>query len=284
MQLNFGSAASILSEQLTSEVLKLQEIQGAVAEEAEQLETLHALQVTDDSLNTLIEEYETNSKAFHEEFEQRQEALELEVFEADKTWEQAQEEHRRAVKERNEQQAKLRQRDTQEYTYDLTLQRKLSDEDYEQIQKQSYQELEVFQEAQKKQWIERESAIAEREQEFEDLQLKVESLPEKLEKSIKKAKEEGKGIAQHQAKIKSDLVAQEVAGQKRAYELRIESLQDKIRTQDSRIENLADQLDAALQQVQDLAVKAIEGASNLNSLRSIREIAIEQAKNTSKNK
>ncbi|MDJ0708512.1 MAG: hypothetical protein QNJ46_35025 [Leptolyngbyaceae cyanobacterium MO_188.B28] len=284
LQLNFGGAASTLSEQLISEVLKLQEIQASVAEEAEQLETLHNLQVSDGGLTQLIEEYETSSRTFQEEYSQTQEELDLELAQAKKTWEQAQEDRRRAVKERNDLQTKLRHRNTKEYLYNLTLQNKLSDDEYEQDQKQRYWELEEFQEAQEKQWGEREKAIAEREKEFEDLKNKVDGFPEKLEKALKKAKEEGKGIAHHQAKIKADLAAQAVEGQKAAYKLRIEALQDSISTQNNRIENLSNQLNAALQQVQDLAVKAIEGAANLSSLKSIREIAIEQAKNPSKGK
>ena len=284
LQLNFGGAASTLSEQLTSEVLKLEEIQASVAEESQQLETLHNLQFSDDSLTQLIDEYETSSKTFREEFSQNQEELELEIAQARKTWETEREDHRRAVKERHELQAKLRQRDTKEYTYDLTLQNKLSDDEFEQAQKQRYWELDEFQAAQEKQWADREKAITEREKEFEELKAKVESISEQLEKSIKKAKEEGKGIAHHQAKIRADLAAQEVEGHKLTYKLRIESLLDTIQTQENRIESLSSQLNAALKQIQDLAVKAIEGAANLSSLKSIREIAIEQAKNPSKSK
>ena len=284
LQLIFGGAASTLSEQIISEVLKLQEIQASVAEESEQLETLHNLQVSDGGLTQLIEGYETSSKTFQEEFSQTQEELELEIAQARKTWEQEREDHRRVIKERNDLQVQLRQRNTKEYLYDLTLQNKLSDDEYEQAQKQLYWELEEFQEAQEKQWAERENAIAEREKEFECLKTKADGFSEQLEKAIKKAKKEGKGIAHHQAKIKADLAAQEIEGQKGAYKLRIEALQDTINTQNSRIESLSSQLNAALKQVQDLAVKAIEGAANLSSLKSIREIAIEQAKNPSKGK
>ncbi|MEO0488485.1 MAG: hypothetical protein AAFZ49_02850 [Cyanobacteria bacterium J06659_2] len=284
LQFNFGGAASALSEQLTSEALKLQEIQDSIAEESQKLETLHDLQFADESLTTLIEEYETSDKAFREEFSQRQEELELEMGQASKVWVAEQEDHGRTVKSRNELQAKLRQRDAKEYNYGLTLQRRIADEDYDQTETQRYQEIEDLQAAQEKQWTEREQAIAEREQAFTDLKTKVEGFSEQLDKAIKKAKEEGRGIAHHQAKIKADLVAQEVEGQKRTYELRIESLQDKIETQGDRIENLSTQLNVALKQVQDLAVKAIDGAANLSSLKSIREIAIEQAKNPSKNK
>jgi hypothetical protein len=37
-------------------------------------------------------------------------------------------------------------------------------------------------------------------------------------------------------------------------------------------------------QAQSLAIKSIEGASNANTFGAIREIALEQAKNTQKNK
>jgi chaperonin cofactor prefoldin len=113
---------------------------------------------------------------------------------------------------------------------------------------------------------------------------KVEAYPQELETAVKRAKEEGKGIAHHQAKVKADLAAKDIEGQKRTYELRIQALLDSIQNQDARIESLSQQLADALKQVQDLAVKAIEGASNVTSAQVFREIAIEQAKTQNKNK
>ena len=54
--------------------------------------------------------------------------------------------------------------------------------------------------------------------------------------------------------------------------------------QQERIVNISEQLESALQQVQDLAVKAIEGNANLNSYQAMKEIALEQAKVTTKTK
>ncbi|NET40177.1 MAG: hypothetical protein F6K19_50960 [Cyanothece sp. SIO1E1] len=168
--------------------------------------------------------------------------------------------------------------------YDLTQQRQIADEDEQQASKQLYQELDELQKAQEKQWAEREVAVAEREEQFITLEAEVKAFPDELEAAIKRAKEEGKGIAQHQAKVKADLLNKEIEGNQRTYELQIQSLQETIQNQDVRIQNLSKQLDSALKQVQDLAVKAIEGASNISSLQSIREIAIEQAKNQGKGK
>lgn len=284
LQFCFGGAVSDLSEKLTLEAFKLQEVRQTVASETEQLAALHGLQATEYSLDTLLQQYGESYKAFNVELGQRREVIEQESYQAKKAWAKEQEEHRITLKERNETLNKTRQRDTKEYTYNLTLKRKLSTDEYEQEKKALYQELEEFQQVQEKQWAEREKVIAEREKQFEDLKLKVEALPKDWETAIKKAKEEGKGIAHYQAKVKADLAAKDVEGSKRFYELRIQSLQETLQNQETRIQNLSKQLDSALKQVQDLAVKAIEGTANANSFQAVREIAIEQAKAQMKNK
>lgn len=284
LQLSFGGAVSNLSEKLTLEAFELQQVRQFVAVEVHQLETLHGIQITEGSLDALIQQYEESFKSFSEEREQRRGVVEQESTQAKKTWLKEQEEHRSFVKERNETLSKVRQRDAKEYAYNLALQRKLAQDEYDLGNKILYQELEEFQQQQEKQWAERERIIAEQEKEYEDLRIKVEAFAKDLEAAIKRAKDEGRGIAHHQARVKADLLAKDMEGGRRFYELRVQSLQETIQNQETRIQNLSKQLDSALKQVQDLAVKAIEGASNLNSFQTVREIAIEQAKTQLKNK
>jgi hypothetical protein len=87
--------------------------------------------------------------------------------------------------------------------------------------------LEELQQETEKQWTAREKAISEREKQFEELKTKVEAFPKEKQAAIKKATEEGKGIASYQAKVKADLYAKEVEGQKRLYEKMLQSLQRK---------------------------------------------------------
>lgn len=285
LQAGFGSAVSELSEQLTSEAAKLEALRNSVEEETQQLKELHNLEELDeDTLSSLIQTYEENSKAFEEETSQRRETLEQEIQDLRNAWEKEQEEHKRSIQERNEQHSKTEKRDAEEYEYDLTLRRSIDDDQYEQQQKSLYKQLEETKEEQEKQWSEREKAIAEREQKFEEVKAKVEAFEKEKEAAIKKAKEEGKGIANHQVKVQADLQSKEIEGNKRIYELRIQSLEQTIQNQEARIQNLSKQLDAALKQVQDLAVKAIEGASNVSSYQAFKEIAMEQAKAQTKSK
>ncbi|MBD2440688.1 hypothetical protein [Nostoc sp. FACHB-110] len=284
IQLGFGSAANELSEQLTTQASKLGEIRKDVETEITELKQLHNLEIADDTLDTLITAYDDNSKAYQEEYSQRYEVLSQEILEQRIVWQKEQEEYKKTIKERNENLNKSRQRDTAEYKYDLELQRKLAADEYEQTQKGLYKQLEESQAATEKQWAEREKQIAEREKQFEEAKAKVEAFPKEKEAAMKKATEEGKGIAHYQAKVKADLYAKEVEGQKRFYEQRLQSLEQTITNQETRIQNLSKQLESALQQVQDLAVKAIEGTANVNSYQAIKEIALEQAKSQVKNK
>ena len=284
LQLGFGAAVSELSEKLTTEAAKLAEIQEGVTAEITDLQTLHSLEVDEDTFEELIDGYETSSKAFGEELRERQEASQQEVRDLTKAWSKEQEQSGVIVKERVELDRKNNQREVQEYKYNLDLQRKLDREQHEQQQAVLYYELAETKETQEKAWSERELALAEREKLFNEAKDKVAAFVQDKEKAIDKAKGEGKGIATYQAKIKSDLYGKEVEGQKRFYEGSIESLEDTISNQGERLDSLSKQLEAALKQVQDLAVKAIEGSANANSYQTLKEITLEQAKSQAKTK
>jgi hypothetical protein len=284
LQLGFGAAVSELSEQLTTEAAKLADIREGVTAEITDLQILHSLAVDEDTFEQLIESYETSSKAFGEELRLRQEAAQQEVQNLAKSWSKEQEQNGITVKERFELDRKNSQREVQEYKYNLDLHRKLDREQHEQQQAGLYYELAESKETQEKTWSERELALAERERLFHQAKDKVAAFVQDKEKAIEKAKGEGKGIATYQAKIKSDLYAKEVEGQKRFYEGSIDSLQATILNQEERLNSLSQQLAAALKQVQDLAVKAIEGSANANSYQTLKEITLEQAKSQAKTK
>lgn len=285
LQFGFGGAVSELSEKLTSEATKLEELRRVVGEEVQQLQELHSLEdVAEDTLDNLIQQYEESAKTFTDELSEGRETVEQELLELRLAWEKEQELQKLTVTERNDNQQKAGDRDEELYDYDLNLQRNLDIEEYEQRQQRLYQEIEEFRQEQEKQWAEREKAISEREKLSADVKAKVEVFPKELEANIKNGKDTGRNIGNYQAKVKADLLAKDIEGQKQNYELQIQGMLQTIQNQDARLASLSQQLDSALKQVQDLAVKAIEGSSNLSSFQAVREIAIEQAKTQQKNK
>ncbi|WP_341737671.1 hypothetical protein [Microcoleus sp. CAWBG640] len=285
LQFGFGGAVSELSEKLTTEASKLEELRGTVGEEVQQLQELHSLEdVAEDTLDNLIQQYEESAKTFVSEISEQRETIEQDLLSRRQAWEKEQQLQKVAVQERNDGDQKTRDRDEELYYYDLNLQRNLDVEEYEQRQQTLYKEIEEFKQEQEKQWAEREKSIAEREKLYAEVKAKVEAFPKELEANIKNGKDNGRNIGNYQAKVKADLFAKDLEGQKQNYELQIQGMLQTIQNQESRIASLSKQLDSALKQVQDLAVKAIEGASNLNSFQAVKEIAIEQAKTQQKNK
>ncbi len=128
---------------------------------------LHNLEISEEILDTLVESYDNNEKAYQEEYGERYEVLSQEILELKNTWTKEQEEHQRIIQERNDNLNRTRQRDTAEYKYDLELQRKLASDEYAQQEKLLYKELEELQQEMEKQWTAREKAISEREKQFE---------------------------------------------------------------------------------------------------------------------
>lgn len=281
----FGGAVSNLSEQLITEATKLEVVRNKIDLEKTELKELHKLtEVEESTIDTLIEQYQTNSKKFAEQLSQQQESDRLELETLKQSWAKEKENHSRFIKTRNEEYRKATQRAKEEYEYNLDLARDLDEEEYEQHKKQQQQELESTRQELLKQWQEKEATIAQQEQEYTEAKEKVAAFEEQLRSKIKQAKEEGKGIGNYQGKIKADLRTREIEGETQNYQLRVESLEDTIEHQENRINKLSQQLDSSLQQVQDLAVKAIEGTSNRNSFEAMKAIALEQAKTQNKGK
>lgn len=280
----FGDAVSELSAKLLAEASKLAELRENVADEQRQLESLHDLTVTDDTLQQLVQEYAEKSAEFERERTQQQHAFEQEIHETRKAWQKEQEEHAHSSKERDESAKKAEQREATEYAYNLEHRRKLDADHYHQQQQQLQQAVEEFEASQKKAWAEREKRIAEQERELAELQHIVDTYPKELETAVKKLREDGMKMARRQTKITADLREKDAEGEQRLYELKIQSLEDTRTKQQEHIKSLSMQLDATIKQAQTLALKAIEGASSAGSLQAVKEIALEQAKTVQKGK
>jgi colicin import membrane protein len=76
-------------------------------------------------------------------------------------------------------------------------------------------------------------------------------------------------------------VKKEAEPERRLAELQVKSLQEDLKRQAAHVAILQKQADDAKQQVQEIAVRAIEGASGARALAHVNQIAMEQAKNRS---
>lgn len=280
----FNTALSQLSSNLLIEASQLNEVSTKVETENRHLESLYDLKITDKTLNDLLKQYTVNAEQYQQTLQQQRETSEKAWTEKNQAWQTEIEATEQRLQEQEAAYDKLQQRNEQEYKYDLSLQRDIGDEEYNQQQQQLQQVVAEIEEKRQQAWKERETALAERERQFKEHKTKVEHFPKDLEAAIKKAKEEGTGIARNQAKTKADLAAKEFAGEEQIYQLQIQALETQVAEQTTQLNKLSKQLEATQKQAQELAVKAIEGASSQTSFDALKEIALEQAKNHPKAK
>lgn len=164
------------------------------------------------------------------------------------------------------------------------MQRQIDEDNWQQQLSRLHQQPEEEKKNKEREWATKEETILQKEKAYAEARQKVKQSQQLLESEIKKAREEGKAIAIQDAKTKLDVREKEIQGERLNYELKIKELEGTIAENQQLINGLSKQLEVGLKQVQDLAVKAIEGASSRDSFEAIKEIALEQAKNQPKGK
>ncbi|MCA9704291.1 MAG: hypothetical protein KDK70_00380 [Myxococcales bacterium] len=281
---NIGESASTLQGELTTEATTLTELRQQAEAVIEQLGTLHTIEVTDETLGQLVARYGEARQAADEELTRKREAFDKELSAARADWRKEQDDRTRRTKEAAREHDKARKRDAQEYEYARARDKAQQQDEREQASKRFEQELTELRERKAEEWKAREQALADREKERTELEAKAKAFEGEREAAVKKAEQEGMGIARRQTKTQADLRNKDTEGVRRVFELKIEALEGTIAKQEAQIEALSSQLEGARKQTTELAVKAIDGASNASSFAAIKEIALEQAKNTQKGK
>jgi hypothetical protein len=111
------------------------------------------------------------------------------------------------------------------------------------------------------------------------LRKESESLPARLQKKIEAAVAQALGEEPARFEHQALVLQKDTETERRVGELRVKSLEEDNTRLVAQVATLEKQLADAKQQVQDMAVGAIEGASGAKALSPINQIAMEQAKN-----
>lgn len=262
LQLEFSDTVSNLSERLSSETTKLDELRQAITVETQNLQNLRQTRIVADALYILNQEHQEKLRLLEESATREREALENEIVATRKAWQQNLDEFNTTAAESEAILGQMRQRQEADYEYEMGRSRTIANDDYEETQRQVEREIQTTTEAKEKDWAEREAILAANQAVLAEYRQKVEAFPAELEEAIKKAREEGIRDANQNGKVKADLLAKEWEGVRQGYDLQIQSLNAKIQQQTEQISEISTQLQAALRQAQELAMRAFESSSN----------------------
>lgn len=261
LQLEFGGIVNGLSEKLSKETSKLDELKRAIEVETQNLQELQQIRIVADILYILNQEHQEKLKLIEQGATTQQENLEKEITQTRKTGQQEQVEFETNLQYQNELLVKERQREVEEYQYRLAQTQKINADTYQLKKRTLEREIEEATQAKEKDWAEREKVLTEQQSLLGEYTKQIAAFPTELEEAVKKAREEAIKDVNQYAKVKADLFEKEWQAAKQSYELQVQSLEQVITRQIEQIENLTAQMQAAQQQAQELALRAFQNGT-----------------------
>ncbi|MBI4850696.1 MAG: hypothetical protein HY819_02600 [Acidobacteria bacterium] len=258
LQLDFGNTLDTVTEKLTKELTKLDELQRAIEVETKQIAELQNVRVAADALDILEQENKEKLKEFETESEKSSKTLETDINEKRAAWQKEQKEYENSLEEKQQTITKDRNREEEDYKYEVERQRNMEANIYQERRRKLERDLTEKSQEKEKNWQEREKILAENQPKFEEYKVKLTTMPEELEKAIKKAREEAIKETYEAEQVKASLLEKETTTNNEVYELKIKSLENTIEQQVAQITQLTEQLQVAISQSQDLTMKAVQ--------------------------
>lgn len=278
LKLEIGGLLSQLSDRLEEEVGKYRQVQQVVEAKQKELQDIYEIEKSALSLAALIEAQHQKRQQTEAELAARKEELTREIETMRAEWKKERQAHEAEIKEREADERKRREREKEEYLYAFQREQQLAKEQFEDEKARLEREIAYRREQMEKELADRERAIAERETEWNELRKQVSAFPKELESAVSKAVKEAVQRVESEAKNREELLKKEFDGERNVLNTRIESLEKTVAEQNEHIAKLSQQVEKAYGQVQDIAIKAIEGTSRPHALANLQQLLAEQTR------
>lgn len=258
LQLDFGSELDKISETLSAEAGKLEELHTAISIEQDRLKDLDAIRVSAEALALLTQSHERQRAAAKAEMSEARAEMEAERTSTREAWATEQSEHEAAVAEHAERLTKERQASEEAAAYALVQQRMREADAYRKRKLDLERSLAATDAEKRADAHKREAFLASVADELAELTARDLAFPEEL--SAAKDKERTAGIkkANEEARVAAALAEREFESAIAIFEAQSATLQEKIEAQATQLAGLLEQLAVASTQSQELAVKAID--------------------------
>jgi hypothetical protein len=267
-----GRTLNDLAERLEQETAKYAQVKTAVQHAEADLHEIYDIEKAAASLAALLEaqkrereEFEAEMAAQREQLENEiathHEAFDYEVKTQREEWKKEKAEYEAAVKERDAAEKKRWQREQEEWQYQYAREKQAAEEQRQHELAHLDREIQLKKEQLEKVLAEREQAVAAAEAELQELRVRAEKFPAELDQAVARAVQEATERLERERKYAVDLSQKEYAGERNVLKSRIEALQETVDKQAEQIARSSQQLEHSYGQVQDIALKAIEGSA-----------------------
>lgn len=258
LQLSFGSAVEQISAQLGEESGKLGEVRRAIVVETQRLEELRATIVAAEALAILKRDHEQKLAAFEEEAAAARQELSDEISEQRQEWQREQKELESSGREYDHNLAKERGQAAEDHKYDAERQSKVEGDENAVKRRELLRELADEQASKEKDWAVRDKVLDENAKEIEELREKVAGFANELEQAQQKAREKAIAAVNREAKFEVEMLDKEHASTVKVNELKVQTLEERIKRQAEQIAELSNKLDTTIAKSQSLAEQAFK--------------------------
>ena len=259
-----------LSDKMDEAIGKYLQVKKAVEIKQKELEEIYEIQKAASTLAALLEAQKQKREQFEADMAQRKEELEGEIESTREQWEADQEAHEAEVKERDAAEKKAREREAEEYKYRLTREKQLAKEEFEYEKAKLERDFQMQKEEKERDLTAREKALAASEAELNGLRQKGDAFPKELEAAVATAVQQATDRLSREAQTREELMSKDAEAEQKVLNSRIEALQETVKAQAAQIAKLSAQIEKSYGQVQDIAVKAIEGSANVKALAALQ--------------
>lgn len=252
-------AMGILNPEITGQYKSLEL---AIEMKKNELKDLYDLEVEANSLTAMINAHKDTQRELEEEAKENKKAIEAEIKALEAGLKAKEEEVENEVAEERERVSKIRQREEEEYQYNLKRKRQLEDDEWEDDKKARESVIASKEEDltnKEKELLEKETYIA-------DLEDKVASIPDQVTSAYEEGKKEGKAKAD-----KSNAFEVRSLETKHEYEVQnlqnqIDRLEQDLETEKSKNNDLQNKLDDAYTQMRELATNTVQSVGGVKIL------------------
>jgi len=206
------------------------------------------------------------------------EELDEEIEKGRAEWEMEQKQREAEAKEREAAEQKRREREKEEYRYASAREQQQAKDRFADEMATAQKALAEQKAASERELSERERNVKAGETEVAGLRQRVEAFPKDLESAVAKAVKESTGRVQQDATAREELLKREFAGERNVLSTRIASLEKTVAEQNEQVARLLTQSEKAYGQVQEIAVRAIEGSANAKQLSNLQQMLADQAR------
>ena len=275
---SIGRLLGELSDRLEEQVSRYTQVQRAILAKDQELKDIYEIQRSASTLTALIDAHAREREKMEQEVTAAKEQLEREVAQTRESWEQAKKQREVEIKERDALEQKRREREKEEYQYGFSRQQQQAKDQFTDQMAKAQKESDERRGKLETDLAQRQQAIKSQEQEVNELRQKVDAFPKELDSITAKTIKETTARLQQESTAREQLLKQEFEGQKNVQSTRIASLEQQVAEQAERLTKLLGQAEKAYAQVQEIAVRAIEGSASAKQLAHLQQLLAEQGR------